>query len=31
LLPLSITVPVFFMPLVIRLEEPCPTARSCSK
>ena len=30
-LPLSITVPVFFMPLVIRLEEPCPTARSCSK
>jgi len=31
LLPLSIMVPVFFMPLVIRLEEPCPTARSCSK
>jgi hypothetical protein len=31
LLPLSVTVPVFFMPLVIRLEEPCPTARSCSK
>jgi hypothetical protein len=31
LLPLSITVPVFFMPLVIRLEEPCQTARSCSK
>jgi hypothetical protein len=31
LLPLSITVPVFFMPLVIRFEELCPTARSCSK
>ena len=31
LLPLSITVPVFFMPLVIRSEELCPTARSCSK
>ena len=30
-LPLSITVPVFFMPLVIRFEELCPTARSCSK
>ena len=31
LLPLSITVPVFFVPLVIRFEELCPTARSCSK
>jgi hypothetical protein len=31
LLPLSITVPVFFMPLVIRFEELCPTASSCSK
>jgi hypothetical protein len=31
LLPVSITVPVFFLPLVIRLEEPCPTARSCSQ
>jgi len=31
LLPLSISVPVFFMPLVIRLEDPCPSARSCSK
>jgi hypothetical protein len=31
LLPLSITVPVFFMPLVIRFEKLCPTARSCSK
>jgi hypothetical protein len=31
LLPLSISVPVFFMPLVIRFEELCPTARSCSK
>ena len=31
LLPLLITVPVFFMPLVIRFEELCPTARSCSK
>jgi hypothetical protein len=31
LLPLSITVPVFFMPLVIRFEELCPTARTCSK
>jgi len=31
LLPLSITVPVFFMPLVIRFEQLCPTARSCSK
>jgi Protein of unknown function (DUF3108) len=31
LLPLSITVPVFFMPLVIRFEELCPTTRSCSK
>ena len=31
LLPLSITVPVFFMPLVIRFEELCPTARSCLK
>ncbi len=31
LLPLSITVPVFFMPLVIRLEELCPSASSCSK
>lgn len=30
-LPLSITVPVFFMPLVIRFEGLCPTARSCSK
>jgi len=30
-LPLSITVPVFFMPLVIRFEELCPTASSCSK
>ena len=31
MLPLSITVPVFFMPLVIRFEELCPTASSCSK
>jgi len=31
LLPLSITVPVFFMPLVIRFEELCPSASSCSK
>jgi len=31
LLPLSITVPVFFMPLVIRFEELCPTASTCSK
>ena len=31
LLPLSITVPVFLMPLVIRFEGLCPTARSCSK
>jgi hypothetical protein len=31
LLPVSITVPVFFMPLVIRFEELCPTAQSCSK
>jgi hypothetical protein len=31
LLPLSITVPVFFMPLVIRFEELCPTASACSK
>ena len=31
LLPLSITVSVFFMPLVIRFEELCPIARSCSK
>jgi uncharacterized protein DUF3108 len=31
LLPLSITVPVAFMPLVIRFEELCSTARSCSK
>jgi hypothetical protein len=31
LLPVSITVPVFFMPLVIRFEELCLTARSCSK
>jgi uncharacterized protein DUF3108 len=31
LLPLSITVQVFFMPLVIRFEELCPTARSCSR
>ena len=30
-LPLSITVPVFFMPLVIRFEELCPTAASCPK
>jgi Protein of unknown function (DUF3108) len=30
-LPLSITVPVFFMPLVIRFEELCPSASSCSK
>jgi hypothetical protein len=30
-LPLSITVPVFFMTLVIRFEELCPTAASCSK
>ncbi len=31
LIPLSITLPVFYMPLVIRFEELCPTARSCSK
>ncbi|HEX3410736.1 MAG TPA: hypothetical protein VHT00_03375, partial [Stellaceae bacterium] len=31
LLPVSITVPVFHMPLVIRFEELCPTARACSK
>jgi len=31
MLPLSITVPVFFMPLVIRFEELCPTASPCSK
>jgi hypothetical protein len=31
LLPLSITVPVFFMPLVIRFEELCPSASTCSK
>ena len=31
LLPLSITVPVFFMPLVIRFEELCQSASSCSK
>jgi hypothetical protein len=31
LLPLSITVPVFFMPLVIRFEQLCPTASACSK
>jgi hypothetical protein len=31
LLPVSITVPVFFMPLVIRFEKLCPTAQSCSK
>jgi len=31
LVPLSSTVPVFFMPLVIRLEEICPSASSCSK
>ena len=31
LLPLSITVPVFFMPLEIRFEELCPSASSCSK
>jgi hypothetical protein len=30
-LPLSITVPVFFMPLVIRFEELCPTAAACSE
>jgi hypothetical protein len=30
-LPLSITVPVFFMPLVIRFEELCATASSCPK
>jgi Protein of unknown function (DUF3108) len=29
MLPLSIRVPVFFMPLVISFEELCPTARSC--
>jgi hypothetical protein len=31
LLPLSITVPVFFMPLVIRFKELCPSASTCSK
>jgi hypothetical protein len=31
LLPLSITVPVFFMPLVIRFEELCSSASPCSK
>jgi hypothetical protein len=31
LLPLSITVPVFFMPLVIRFEELCPSTSTCSK
>jgi hypothetical protein len=31
LLPLSITVPMFFMPLVIRFEELCPNTSSCSK
>jgi hypothetical protein len=31
LLPLSITVPVFFMPLVIRVDQFCRTASSCSK
>ena len=31
LLPLSITVPVFFMPLVIRFQELCTSASSCSK
>jgi len=29
-LPLSITVPVFFMPLVIRFERLCPSAGPCS-
>ena len=31
LLPLSITVPVFFMPLVIRFQELCTSASPCSK
>ena len=31
MLPLSITVPVFFMPLVIRFEELCSAASSCPK
>jgi hypothetical protein len=30
LLPLSLTLQVFYLPLVVRLDEVCPGSKSCS-